>query len=59
VLRETPTDVVATPGAERRVASPGTLYREDAPSCQECGCIMVRNGTCYKCDNCGATSGCS
>lgn len=31
----------------------------DAPSCAECGAIMVRNGTCYKCHNCGATSGCS
>jgi ribonucleoside-diphosphate reductase alpha chain len=31
----------------------------DAPSCAECGSIMVRNGSCYKCLNCGATSGCS
>ena len=31
----------------------------DAPSCQACGSIMVRNGACYKCLNCGATSGCS
>ncbi|MGD0337925.1 MAG: vitamin B12-dependent ribonucleotide reductase [Bacteroidota bacterium] len=31
----------------------------DAPPCHECGSIMVRNGTCYKCLNCGATSGCS
>jgi ribonucleoside-diphosphate reductase alpha chain len=30
----------------------------DAPSCQDCGSIMVRNGTCYHCLNCGATSGC-
>ena len=35
------------------------LYQQDAPSCQECGSIMVRNGTCYKCMNCGSTSGCS
>ncbi len=35
------------------------LYQQDAPSCQECGSIMVRNGTCYKCMNCGTTSGCS
>ncbi len=35
------------------------LYQQDAPSCQECGSIMVRNGTCYKCLNCGSTSGCS
>jgi ribonucleoside-diphosphate reductase alpha chain len=33
--------------------------QEDAPPCHECGAIMVRNGACYKCLNCGATSGCS
>ncbi|MCU0506079.1 MAG: vitamin B12-dependent ribonucleotide reductase, partial [Chloroflexi bacterium] len=33
--------------------------QEDAPSCAECGSIMVRNGSCYKCMNCGSTSGCS
>ena len=31
----------------------------DAPPCTDCGAIMVRNGACYKCLNCGATSGCS
>src|SRR5450759_4026251 len=31
----------------------------DAPSCADCGSIMVRNGSCYKCLNCGSTSGCS
>ncbi len=31
----------------------------DSPSCMDCGSIMVRNGSCYKCLNCGATSGCS
>ncbi len=31
----------------------------DAPSCSDCGAIMIRNGSCYKCLNCGATSGCS
>ncbi|HVL53731.1 MAG TPA: vitamin B12-dependent ribonucleotide reductase [Vitreimonas sp.] len=33
--------------------------QEDAPSCAECGSIMIRNGSCYKCLNCGSTSGCS
>ena len=32
---------------------------DDAPSCADCGAIMVRNGACYKCLNCGSTSGCS
>ena len=31
----------------------------DAPVCVECGSIMSRNGSCYKCGNCGGTSGCS
>jgi ribonucleoside-diphosphate reductase alpha chain len=31
----------------------------DSPSCSDCGSIMVRNGSCYKCLNCGSTSGCS
>jgi ribonucleoside-diphosphate reductase alpha chain len=35
------------------------LYQQDAPSCSDCGEIMVRNGACYKCLNCGSTSGCS
>jgi ribonucleoside-diphosphate reductase alpha chain len=35
------------------------LYQSDAPSCSDCGSIMVRNGACYKCLNCGSTSGCS
>ncbi|HPR65173.1 MAG TPA: vitamin B12-dependent ribonucleotide reductase [Thermoanaerobaculia bacterium] len=36
------------------------VYEEqsDAPPCPECGAIMVRSGACYKCNNCGATSGC-
>ena len=32
--------------------------QEDAPPCSECGNIMVRAGACYRCENCGATSGC-
>jgi len=39
----------------------GTTWQvqADAPSCADCGSIMIRNGSCYKCLNCGATSGCS
>ncbi|MDG2308925.1 MAG: vitamin B12-dependent ribonucleotide reductase [Candidatus Binatia bacterium] len=33
--------------------------QSDAPSCSDCGSIMIRNGSCYRCSNCGATSGCS
>ena len=35
------------------------VNQADAPSCMDCGSIMVRNGACYKCANCGSTSGCS
>jgi ribonucleoside-diphosphate reductase alpha chain len=31
----------------------------DAPTCQVCGSLMVRNGPCYRCMECGSTSGCS
>ncbi len=35
------------------------VNQADAPSCMDCGSIMIRSGSCYKCLNCGATSGCS
>ena len=58
---------VATPTATVRKAvtpistlSAGAfINQEDAPTCSDCGSLMVRNGACYKCHNCGATSGCS
>jgi ribonucleoside-diphosphate reductase alpha chain len=37
----------------------GIEHTDDAPSCPDCGAIMVRNGSCYRCMNCGSTSGCS
>lgn len=33
--------------------------QEDAPSCTECGAIMIRSGSCYRCLTCGSSSGCS
>ncbi len=58
---------VAAPAATARKAvtpistlSAGAfINQEDAPTCSDCGSLMVRNGACYKCHNCGATSGCS
>jgi ribonucleoside-diphosphate reductase alpha chain len=35
------------------------VAQADAPACSDCGSLMVRNGNCYKCWNCGSTSGCS
>ncbi|MDB5067005.1 MAG: ribonucleoside-diphosphate reductase, adenosylcobalamin-dependent, partial [Chloroflexi bacterium] len=55
----------ATPAARHdvpvvsRTAPTAFLNQEDAPSCSDCGSLMVRSGACYKCLNCGGTSGCS
>jgi ribonucleoside-diphosphate reductase alpha chain len=49
----------ATSGAAGVVETLGFSPQSDAPSCSDCGAIMIRNGSCYKCLNCGATSGCS
>ncbi len=53
--------IVAQARDERlSVGQPTVIFdTADSPSCSECGSIMVRNGSCYKCINCGATSGCS
>jgi ribonucleoside-diphosphate reductase alpha chain len=51
-------EVVEAPLAAR----PGMfsfLARSEAPTCPECGDIMVPNGSCHKCITCGTTSGCS
>ncbi len=56
---ETPAAPAAGGEATRLVESLGFSPQADAPSCTDCGAIMVRNGSCYKCLNCGATSGCS
>jgi ribonucleoside-diphosphate reductase alpha chain len=37
----------------------GIIDLGDAPTCSFCGSIMTRNGSCYRCDSCGSTSGCS
>jgi ribonucleoside-diphosphate reductase alpha chain len=54
-------------GATKSAASegkPSSSYstiqnQEDAPPCSTCGAIMIRSGACYKCSNCGNTSGCA
>jgi ribonucleoside-diphosphate reductase alpha chain len=40
-------------------SAPRANGHADAPSCASCGWIMIRSGTCYRCENCGSTSGCS
>jgi ribonucleoside-diphosphate reductase alpha chain len=62
-----PLDVAAAAGASPTavITSPKTSSfaaiqnQEDAPPCSTCGSIMVRSGSCYKCANCGTTSGCA
>ncbi len=44
---------------EPQQALPFETAFSDAPLCSECGGLMTRNGSCYKCENCGGTSGCS
>jgi ribonucleoside-diphosphate reductase alpha chain len=65
--------VSAAPAGTAAVAVPATSPRtpeaevaprprsaiDDAPYCSECGMLMTPNGSCYKCSNCGSTSGCS
>jgi ribonucleoside-diphosphate reductase alpha chain len=66
-----PAAFVAAPAATsipvtgvRKAAETETTMRpraaiDDAPYCSECGMLMTPNGSCYKCSNCGSTSGCS
>lgn len=54
----------ATPEAAAAPAPAASKFaamqnQEDAPPCSTCGSIMVRSGACYKCANCGTTSGCA
>jgi ribonucleoside-diphosphate reductase alpha chain len=59
------TELKAKP-APAKASAPPSLNEQnvfqmqaDAPPCHGCGAIMVRSGSCYKCLNCGSTSGCS
>ncbi len=42
-----------------RVDQQFSHYQQDAPACDVCGAITVRNGNCYRCFNCGSSLGCS
>ncbi|MBU2501097.1 vitamin B12-dependent ribonucleotide reductase [bacterium] len=48
-------------GASRITMEEKTVFQQqsDSPPCPECGSVTIRNGACYKCHNCGATTGCS
>jgi ribonucleoside-diphosphate reductase alpha chain len=50
----------ATPAPKPGVYTGAAIQsQEDAPPCSTCGSIMIRSGSCYKCANCGTTSGCA
>ena len=49
----------SAPAAAASLGAFSIVNQADAPTCSDCGSIMVRNGACYKCANCGGTSGCS
>src|SRR5216683_1118620 len=67
VRRETPAPEAgpATVSELKVIAAPASgvqkiaFINTDAPACPDCGAITVRSGSCYKCLNCGATTGCS
>ncbi|MFW6152365.1 MAG: hypothetical protein ACOC6C_05265 [Verrucomicrobiota bacterium] len=44
---------------QQRVDGQFEHFQEDAPTCDVCGAITVRNGACYRCYNCGNSMGCS
>ena len=59
-------EVVDTVETAESVANSVTTVQEvlgdmmgDAPACPDCGHITIRNGSCYKCLNCGNSLGCS
>jgi ribonucleoside-diphosphate reductase alpha chain len=49
----------SAPASGTRVDKQFEHFMDDAPACDICGSITVRNGACYKCFNCGNSMGCS
>jgi ribonucleoside-diphosphate reductase alpha chain len=56
---KTPSAVTVMKAPEAEASTRPRAAIDDAPSCSECGMLMTPNGSCYKCANCGSTSGCS
>jgi len=57
-----PTGAESLPTGSAPAYLPGNGSRSgqtDAPLCKKCGAIMTRSGPCYRCADCGSTSGCS
>jgi ribonucleoside-diphosphate reductase alpha chain len=67
-LADNDTDIVVNPtdkakpailGSGKNTLLSGIVNQLDAPTCPNCGHTTVRNGACYKCNNCGDSLGCS
>lgn len=54
-----PAAAAASSPTVSRVDAQFKHFMEDAPACDQCGAITVRNGACYRCYNCGNSMGCS
>lgn len=66
IVAETPTLETAKTEVKTEAVTAGERNEKyvfqtqaDAPPCHECGSLMIRSGACYKCTQCGSTSGCS
>ncbi|MFN9625539.1 MAG: vitamin B12-dependent ribonucleotide reductase [Planctomycetota bacterium] len=51
--------ITSTAVREDSRAEQFTRFQSDAPGCDNCGSVTVRNGNCYLCHNCGNSLGCS
>jgi ribonucleoside-diphosphate reductase alpha chain len=58
-LKVGPTKVAGPKAQSKPVEFAAIQPQEDAPPCSTCGSLMIRSGSCYKCVNCGTTSGCA
>jgi ribonucleoside-diphosphate reductase alpha chain len=52
-------NVTSTPTREDSRDAQFAKFQGDAPACDSCGAVTVRNGNCYLCHNCGNSLGCS
>jgi ribonucleoside-diphosphate reductase alpha chain len=54
-----PTKIVRVEVSDGGQQAQTRKFKGDAPLCDNCGHITIRNGTCFKCLNCGTSMGCS
>jgi ribonucleoside-diphosphate reductase alpha chain len=54
-----PDSTLSFPATETSINARPYVNQSDAPTCPDCGNVVVRNGACYKCEECGTSLGCS